>query len=330
MPDRDGPVEDIILDVQNVHRIFETTHALKGVTFQAKRGEIIALIGPNGAGKTTLGHMVAGREIADHGKITWFLENGETDAPDPSEVGWFPGDSSFYMSLAVERLLYHAATKKGLEGAEAAEATQYWLNRLGLNNRPTTPLSSLSRGNQQKVQFAESVLHGPALVYLDEPFAGLDPVNQEWFIVLLRELQDTGMTILISDHHMHLLERISDRIMIMHQGRMVALGTLPELRVRAQTGNRIRLRVLDPMSVDLTPFREHRGIRSVERTPSGEIRMLTRADASRNEVLNLAKSKMRITEILAEPAGLYDIYVTVFSIPSADAEQEGAKLNIAA
>jgi ABC-2 type transport system ATP-binding protein len=321
MPDQGKPGDDIILDVHNVHRLFEPTHALKGITFQAKRGEILALIGPNGAGKTTLGEIVSGRDKPDHGTVTFHLDDGETETPDPSEVGWFPGDSSFYMSLAVERLLYHAASKKGLDGNEAAEATQYWLERLGLANRPTTALANLSKGNQQKVQFAESVLHGPSLVYLDEPFNGLDPINQEWFIALIRELQETGMTILISDHHMHLLERIADRILILHQGRLVACGTINELRARAQTGHRIRLRVLNAASVDLTPFKEHRGIRHVERTASGEIRLLTRSEALRTEVLNLAKSKMKITEVLAEPANLHDIYTTVFSIPSADAEE---------
>lgn len=319
MPETTASVDDIVLDVQNLHRLYDPTHALKGVSFQAHRGEVLALVGPNGAGKTTLGNIIAGRERPDHGKVVFHLDEGETTEPDPLQIGFFPGDSSYYMSLAVERLLYHAATKKGLSGAEAAEATQYWLDRLGVANRPNMPLSSFSKGNQQKIQFAESVLHGPAVVYLDEPFNGLDPVNQEWFISLIRELQETGMTILISDHHMHLLERIADRILIMHQGRLVANGTLQELRHRAQVGFQARLRPADQTPIDLAPFREHPAIRSVERTATGELRLLVSASVPRNEVLNFAKQRLRLSEILAEPASLHDIYVTVFSVQSADA-----------
>lgn len=330
MPDTAAPVDDIILDIQNIHRIYDPTHALKGVSFQARRGEVIALIGPNGAGKTTVGSIIAQREKADMGKVVYHLDEGATEEPDLSQIGFFPGDSSYYMSLAVERLLYHAATRKGLTGGEAAEATQYWLDRLGMTNRPNMALSSFSKGNQQKIQFAESVLHGPSIVYLDEPFNGLDPVNQEWFIGLIRELQETGMTILISDHHMHLLERIADRFLIMHQGRLVADGTLTMLRKRAQVGLSVRLRVVDPMSVDLKPFRDHPAIRSVERTASGDIRMLISAAVPRNDVLNFIKQRMRLTEILAEPASLHDIYVTVFSVQSADTETTEVPTAVAA
>ncbi|WP_395088391.1 ABC transporter ATP-binding protein [Armatimonas sp.] len=330
MPDTAGPVDDIILDIQNIHRIYDPTHALKGVSFQARRGEVIALIGPNGAGKTTIGSIMAQREKADMGKVVYYFDEGATEEPDLSQIGFFPGDSSYYMSLAVERLLYHAATRKGLTGGEAAEATQYWLDRLGMTNRPNMALSSFSKGNQQKIQFAESVLHGPSIVYLDEPFNGLDPVNQEWFIGLIRELQETGMTILISDHHMHLLERIADRFLIMHQGRLVADGTLTMLRKRAQVGLSVRLRVVDPMSVDLKPFRDHPAIRSVERTASGDIRMLISAAVPRNDVLNFIKQRMRLTEILAEPASLHDIYVTVFSVQSADTETTEVPTAVAA
>ena len=330
MPDTAAPVDDIILDIQNIHRIYDPTHALKGVSFQARRGEVIALIGPNGAGKTTIGSIMAQREKADMGKVIYHLDEGATEEPDLSQIGFFPGDSSYYMSLAVERLLYHAATRKGLTGGEAAEATQYWLDRLGMTNRPNMALSSFSKGNQQKIQFAESVLHGPSIVYLDEPFNGLDPVNQEWFIGLIRELQETGMTILISDHHMHLLERIADRFLIMHQGRLVADGTLAMLRQRAQVGLSVRLRVVEPMSVDLKPFRDHPAIRSVERTASGDIRMLISAAVPRNDVLNFIKQRMRLTEILAEPASLHDIYVTVFSVQSADIETTEVPTAVAA
>ena len=121
MPDTAVPVDDIVLDIQNVHRLYDPTHALKGVSLKARRGEVLALVGPNGAGKTTLGAIIAQREKPDLGKVVYYLDEGQTEEPDQAQIGFFPGDSSYYMSLAVERLLYHAATRKGLSGGEAAE-----------------------------------------------------------------------------------------------------------------------------------------------------------------------------------------------------------------
>ena len=91
MPDTAAPVDDIILDIQNIHRIYDPTHALKGVSFQARRGEVIALIGPNGAGKTTIGSIMAQREKADMGKVVYHLDEGATEEPDLSQIGFSRG-----------------------------------------------------------------------------------------------------------------------------------------------------------------------------------------------------------------------------------------------
>lgn len=312
--------KSLLLEAQDLQRLYDPTHALKGVSLKAFRGEVLALVGPNGAGKTTLGNVLIGRERPDHGKLTYYFESEGTQEPDTLELGYFPGDSLFFKSLAIERVFYHAATRKGIMGQEAAEVTQYWLDRLGLTARRNLPLSSFSQGNQQKIQLAEAVLHEPCLIFLDEPFNGLDPVNQEWLISLIRELQASGMTFLISDHHMALLERIADRVLLMHQGRLVVQGTLPELRQRAQLGYRVRLRPLEPAPINLTALREHPAVRSVEQVASGEIRLLVRASAPRNEVLNFAKQHLRLAEIFAEPTSLHDIYITLFSVQSADQE----------
>ena len=315
-----APQRQLILEAQDLQRLYDPTHALKGISLQVFRGEVVALVGPNGAGKTTLGNVFIGREQPDHGRITYYFAGEGTATPDARELGYFPGDSTDFKSLAIERVLYHAATRKGMGRQEAAELTQYWLERLGFTARRHLPLASFSRGNQQKVQLAEAVLHEPTLVFLDEPFNGLDPVNQEWLISLIRELQASGMTFLISDHHMALLERVAGRVLLMHQGHLVAHGSLTELRQRAQLGFRVRLRPLENRAIDLRLFREHPAVRSAEQLASGEIRLLVKANTPRNEILNFAKQHLRLAEIFAEPATLHDIYVTLFSVQSADQE----------
>ncbi|MDX1935101.1 MAG: hypothetical protein SFU56_21090, partial [Capsulimonadales bacterium] len=137
-----------------------------------------------------------------------------------------------------------------------------------------------------------------------------DPVNQDLFIELIRELQQEGMTILVADHNMSLVERVANRMLLLNRGRIVAYGSLDNLRTMAQAGMRVRLRLADPRTaVDLGVLSSHPAIRQVERTAAGEIRLLTRTGAVQVEVLNFVKTQFRISEILSEPASLHDIYI---------------------
>lgn len=307
-----APISDpeIILAVHNVSRRYGNTYALENISFEVYRGEVFAILGPNGAGKTTMAHLLQGDFTPDTGEIRYYKKGEATSELSTNEIGYFPGDSSIFKTLALNRVLYHAATRRGMSPADAQEATDKWLERLELSDRANTSLANLSRGNQQKVQFAEAVLHSPRVVFLDEPFANLDPINQELFVTLIREVQANGTTILLSDHQMTLVERLANRICILHEGLMVAQGSLEELRALSQVGVRVRVRVIDPSApVDLHALLGHSGVRRVERTASGEIRLLTYDDTIPIEVLNFVKKNLRISEILAEPAGLHDIYV---------------------
>lgn len=301
---------DSIVSVQNVYKKFETTRAVSGVSFTVERGEVFGLLGPNGAGKTTIANMLIGNLPPDSGAIRFNVDGQDVGRLPPRRVGYFPGDSSVYMTLPVGRLLQHAAHKRGITGEDADAIVAGWLERIGLKNRANTSLSNLSKGNQQKVQLAEAVLHGPDLVFLDEPFAGLDPVSQEMFIDLIRQLQEENVTVIISDHQMALIERVTDRVLILKSGTVVASGTLDEVRERAQSGLRVRVRLADPRApMDLEAFKSHPGIRTAERTAAGELRLLTTAKAHPVEVMNFAKTRLRISEIFSEPASLHDVYV---------------------
>ena len=302
--------EDTILDVRNVSKSFERATAVEDISFTVNRTEVFGLLGPNGAGKTTLANMLIGNYVTDTGSIAFHFDDGMVHRPEGKHVGYFPGDSVVYRTLPIGRLLFHTACKRGLREDDARAVTTLWLDRLGLGHRADTSLANLSRGNQQKVQFAEAILHRPRLVFFDEPFSGLDPVNQELFIDLMRELQREGMTVLVADHNMGLVERVANRMMLINRGRVVACGPLESLRTQAQAGVRIRLRLADPrVAVDLHTLARHPAVGQVERTAAGEIRLLTRSGAMPIEVLNFVKTQFRISEILSEPASLHDIYV---------------------
>jgi ABC-2 type transport system ATP-binding protein len=217
-----------VLRVDGVTKRYRGVTAVDGLSFTVERQQIMALLGPNGAGKTTTVRMIQGIVPPDEGRVTLDIP-GATGAPRPG-LGYLPEDRGLYKDQPIERILRFFGRLRGLSKGEARDATQSWLERFELADRRRDKLDTLSKGNQQKVQFASAVLHRPAFAVLDEPFSGLDPVNQDAFLELLSELRDEGMTILLSAHQMELVERIADRVLLMARGREVLSGDLDALR----------------------------------------------------------------------------------------------------
>src|SRR5437763_9129537 len=144
----------------------------------------------------------------------------------------------------------------------ARAAAREWLERMGLAATADAKLDALSKGNQQKVQFISAVLHRPAFAVLDEPFSGLDPLNQEFFAKVIRGLRDDGMTVLLSAHQMQLVEKLADRVLLMNHGREVLSGTIDEMRRQTQAATRLGLHVRG--KADPTVFDGHPAVVGVE------------------------------------------------------------------
>jgi ABC-2 type transport system ATP-binding protein len=310
-----------ILQVHNVSKAFGRVQAVDGLTFDVGRGEIFALLGPNGAGKTTTIRMLVGIIRPDTGKVEFRLSEGAPAAPKPDEMGYLPEDRGLYKEIPVLRTLTYFGVLRGMERAAAASAAEAWLERLGLGDRAGDKFDTLSKGNQQKVQFIAAILHEPAFAVLDEPFSGLDPVNQEAFLDLLRELRDRGMTILLSAHQMQLVERIADRILVVNRGRRVLGGSLGEIRANASLGNRIYLRVEGDR--DTSFLAEHADVVALEQTADGEIGVTVREGHALGAVLAAAGSRLRILAVRSEAVSLHDIYVRAVG-DDARAAEEGA------
>jgi ABC-2 type transport system ATP-binding protein len=213
-----------------------------------------------------------------------------------------------------------------MDRSAAEQAGREWLERLGLADRAKDKLASLSKGNQQKVQFAAAVLHHPAFAVLDEPFAGLDPVNQELFLHLIKELQDGGTTVLLSAHQMSLIERLANRVLLMNRGREVLSGTLDEIRRRTDSPGRLRLSVQGP--TDLQMIQGLPGVQEATQADGEEVVVRYRADASLSDILAALGSRLNITGVLSEQASLHDIYVqAVGSDAQPDANQPESRGN---
>lgn len=222
-----------------LHRKYGDTVALDGLTVSIPAGVVFGLLGPNGSGKTTSMRAVMGVTALDAGEIRW--EGRVVTRSDRMRFGYMPEERALYPDMYVaEHLIYfarlHGATKAVAEG-RAAE----WLERLNLSERAGEKISNLSQGNKQRVQVANTLIHQPELMLMDEPFSGLDPVGIGFLADVLSERAAEGATVVFSSHQLDVVESLCSQVAIVHKGRLVSAGSTRD--VTAPTGSRLSLEV---------------------------------------------------------------------------------------
>ncbi|MDO8836315.1 MAG: ATP-binding cassette domain-containing protein [Vicinamibacterales bacterium] len=313
----------VTLSVEHVRKQFRSVTAVDDLSFDVTPGEVFALLGPNGAGKTTMVRLLLGIMKPDAGRIHWQLD-ARSAPPGPRDIGYLPEDRGLYRDQPLLRTLVYFGALRGMSHAEAAAEGRRWLDRFDLASRAHDKLETLSKGNQQKMQFVAALLHRPRVAILDEPFSGLDPVNQDLFLDIIRELRSAGTTIILSAHQMDLVERLADRVLLMARGRALLNGTLAEVRCTAAESLRLVMQVAG--APDVRPFAETPGI--VEARIEGErLTLLMSRDADLNRVLAVAAGHATIRAVHSETVSLHDIYVRTVkdaneSGGAAGAEQE--------
>jgi len=233
-------MEAELLRVESVSKTFESVRAVNDVSFSVERGEILGFLGPNGAGKTTTIRMILGIFHPDTGTIRCALDDGQHHAP-KERTGYLPEERGLYSDAKVLDLLVYFGELKGLARGEARARAQEWLERFDLLDWASKKVEKLSKGMQQKVQFTAAVLHRPDIVVFDEPFSGLDPVNQNLLRGTIAELREGGAAVLLSSHRMNLVEELCDRIFLIHNGRRVLYGDLEQIK-QAHGEHAVRLR----------------------------------------------------------------------------------------
>ena len=217
-----------MLDVLQLTKRFTSTLAVDGVSFQVGRGEIFGLLGPNGAGKTTTIRMILHILEPDGGTVTYEgLPFSETTR---NMVGYLPEERGLYKKSRLLDTLLYFGELRGLSRSRARERAGIWLKRLDLHGQEQRRVEEFSKGNQQKIQFVASVMHNPPLVILDEPFSGLDPVNQLLFKDIFQDLKQQGKAIIFSTHQMDQAERLSDSICLINKGRVVLGGPVRDVK----------------------------------------------------------------------------------------------------
>jgi ABC-2 type transport system ATP-binding protein len=290
------------LEVESISKRFDAVQAVDGVSFAVQRGEILGFLGPNGAGKTTTIRMILGIFRPDAGTIRSSLAS-DTNAVPKERTGYLPEERGLYGDARVLDLLAYFAELKGMPRQEARARAQEWLARFELTDWSKKKVDRLSKGMQQKAQFIAAVLHRPDLVVLDEPFAGLDPVNQDLLRSMILELRDEGAAVLLSSHQMNQVEALCDRIFLIHRGRRVLYGRLDEIR-EAHGEHAVCLR----FDGEGTQLMEMPGVEDVRIAGDRAVCTLTQEVPPNDFVRGIPRSLL-IREISVARPPLHDIFV---------------------
>ena len=221
---------DIALSLEGVFKRFGEFEAVRDLSFEVKRGTICGFLGPNGAGKTSSVRMMLGLSEPSAGRITVL---GAPAGKALDRIGFMPEERGLYRKMTPIDVIIFFASLKGVKASVARQRGKAMLEAQGLGPFMNKQIRSLSKGMSQKVQLISCLVHEPELVILDEPFSGLDPVNQQGLEEVIRDLAKQGTTVLFSTHVMQHAERLCEQVVLLTKGRKVFEGTLKEARAAA-------------------------------------------------------------------------------------------------
>jgi len=221
---------DMALSLRDLKKSFGDFQAVDGVSLDVPRGHIFGLIGPNGAGKTTTIRMIMDIIRPDSGEITLLGQSAREGIR--HKIGYLPEERGLYRKMKVIEMLEFLGSIKGASPADARASAGTWMERLSIGDWRDKKVEELSKGMQQKIQFIVAAMGEPELLILDEPFSGMDPVNQDLFKDVILEQNRKGATILFSTHQMDTAERLCRAIALINKGAVVLSGALSELKNR--------------------------------------------------------------------------------------------------
>ena len=295
------------LEVREIRKSFGDKEVLHGINFAVESGKALGLLGRNGAGKTTTIRILMDVFHANSGEI---LLDGKRFVPKDNSIGYLPEERGLYPKRTVMEQMVFLARLRGMKAAKAKENAMKWLKRLEVDEYANRKLETLSKGNQQKVQLAATLVCDPEIVILDEPFSGLDPVNSQILKDVVNELIAVGKIVIFSSHQMSYVEEFCDNIAIINQGEVVLAGELKEIK-KDYSKNRLMLSAenysLDELAEKVE--KELKGVLVAEKKKEFLVLELTDAVSKKEVVKALAETDIDIVKFGRYEPSLNDIFV---------------------
>jgi ABC-2 type transport system ATP-binding protein len=293
------------LELVDLRKSYGDFVAVDGISLAVPDGTVYGLLGPNGAGKTTTLRMIMDIIAPDTGQVLFDGRPRRRD--DLEKIGYLPEERGLYRKMSVTDQLAFLGELRGLPRGEAKQRAAAWLDRVELSDRAERKVEELSKGQQQKIQIAGTLIHEPEVVILDEPFSGLDPINQGLFKDLLSEYKGEGRTIVLSTHIMEQADKLCDHICLISKGKAVLIGELAEIK-RREGGNAYRLTA----DGDLGRCAEVEGVtEAVVDDVGGTARLFLADDADAAAVLSRLVSFLAVRDFRNQEPELEEIFVKV-------------------
>jgi ABC-2 type transport system ATP-binding protein len=269
-----------VVEVRGLVKRFGALAAVDDVSFEIEEGEVFGLLGPNGAGKTTTISMISCLIEPTDGRIT---VNGHDVARESmavrSSLGVVPQEVALYPTLTAAENLQFWGRMYGLRGAELKHAVESALELAGLADRARERVEKYAGGMKRRINIAAGILHGPKVLLMDEPTVGIDPQSRNHILETVKDLNDSGMTVLYTSHYMEEVEYLCDRIAIMDHGKIIASGTLNELRDVVGGMDIVAVKVSGAGEAVLERVAAIDGVEGVN-TSEGALEVLTRSSGS--------------------------------------------------
>jgi ABC-2 type transport system ATP-binding protein len=298
-----------MLEAVDLTKSFNTTQALDGISFKVYPGKIFALLGPNGAGKTTTLRIIMQILKPDFGEI---LYNGEPRIKLKRNLfGYLPEERGLYQRSKILDLLIYIGMLNRLSSHRAEVEAIRYLDKLSLIDYTHKRVDELSKGMQQKIQFIIALLHNPEIIILDEPFAGLDPVNQMVLRDIIGENKNEGKIIILSTHQMSEVEKIADHIYLINQGKMILDGTIREIKTRFKDNS-----FYIEADENITDIRDIKDIKIVEEENQSCKISISGSEANRRKVIQILFEKIPITKFVQVEPSLDDIFIKLLKTDS--------------
>ena len=290
-----------LLELEGLTRRYGTLTALDELSFSVPAGQVVGFLGPNGAGKTTTMRAVFGLTDLDAGMVRW---NGvPVGQAERRRFGYMPEERGLYPAMLVAEQVEYLGRLHGMSAIDAQTATTTWLERLGIADRAVSKVDALSHGNQQRVQLAAALVHGPEVLILDEPLAGLDPSGIDAIGDVLAEQARSGCCVLFSSHQLDQVEDLCESVTIIDHGRLVVTGKVDDL---ARSGPR-RLVVRVEGDRDASWARGIAGV-TISEVDGGAARLVLDQSVDSESVLRAAMAAGRVTEFVFERRRLSEVF----------------------